>query len=250
MGPRAKLFLLYHEVRNGPSNYSYVMQSEQFQKHLEVFAILRNAGGHRLWPEVTFDDGHISNHDIAAPLLTSHNIAAYFFVTVGWIGTRQGHMGWTELCALKDAGHIIGAHGWSHTLLTQLRDRELERELLQSRQTLEDKLGTSVNVMSLPGGRKDSRVLAACSAAGYTNVFTSVPAPALLPLTPTVGRLNVLAGMHTGWLEQILDPATGILASMERKQRIKDVAKSLMGDRMYEKLWSIVNRREQEDPAI
>ena len=246
---RSRLFFLYHEIRSGSSDYSYVIQAEQFQQHLDLFASLRSAGDGKLQPEVTFDDGHVSNHDIAAPLLASHGITATCFITVGWTGTRSGYMGWNELRALHAAGHTIGAHGWSHTLLTHLNDADLQRELSQSRMTLEDKLGTQITAMSLPGGRQNARVLATCKAAGYTHIFTSVPRPEPAPLAAVVGRMNVLAEMRPEWLAQVLDPVTGILASMQRKQRIKDAAKSLLGDRLYERLWSVVNRREQEDPA-
>lgn len=246
---RAKLFFLYHEVRAVEASYSYVIQTEQFRRHLDLFASIRNSAGDVLWPEVTFDDGHISGHDIAAPLLAAHGIAARFFITVGWTGTRPGYMGWTELRALMDAGHTIGAHGWSHTLLTHLSGSELQRELTQARTVLEDKLGAPVTTMSLPGGRQNARVLVACEAAGYQHTFTSVPKPAPTPLAPVIGRLNVLGDMQTEWLARLLDPATRILASMERRQRIKDAAKSLLGDRLYERLWSAANRREQEDPA-
>ena len=246
---RATLFFLYHEVRSGNSNYSYVIESEHFQQHLDLFAFVRTTDDGKLKPEVTFDDGHVSNHDIAAPLLASHGIAATFFITVGWTATKPGYMGWNELRALKDAGHTIGAHGWSHTLLTHLNDSDLQRELSQSRLTLEDKLGTPIITMSLPGGRQNARVLAACRAAGYAHVFTSVPKPEPVPLVAVVGRMNVLAEMRPEWLAKVLDPATGILASMERKQRIKDVAKSFLGDHLYERLWAIVNRREKDAPA-
>ena len=246
---RARLFFLYHELRAGRSEYSYVVQAEQFRQHLALFASLRHSTKYLLWPEITFDDGHISNHDIAAPLLAPHGIAAHFFITAGWAGTRPGYMGWEQLRALANAGHIIGAHGWSHALLTRCSDEELQGELSRSRMALEDKLGAPVTTMSLPGGRQNARVLAACSAAGYLQVFTSMPSPAPFPLGRIVGRLNILASMQTEWLAQVLDPSTAILASMERKQRIKDMAKALLGDRLYEKLWSVVNRSEQEGPA-
>ena len=246
---RDGLFLLYHEVRNASSDYSYVVQTEQFRQHLDLFASIQSNSPHCLSPGITFDDGHISNHDVAAPLLAEYEFTAHFFITTGWTQTRPGYMGWTELQALHRAGHTIGSHGLSHSLLTRLNDTELQRELLQPRLMLEDKLGISVNTMSLPGGRQNSRILTACAAAGYAHVFTSVPKTAPMPLAATIGRLNILSSMQIEWLKQMLDPQTGILASMERKQRIKDAAKSLLGDRMYEKLWSVANRKEQEPPA-
>ncbi|HWB32290.1 MAG TPA: polysaccharide deacetylase family protein [Acidobacteriaceae bacterium] len=239
------LFLLYHELRDGDSRYTYAASSNLFRRHLELYTAAR-ADPALIWPEVTFDDGHISNHTIAAPLLAFYGIKAHFFITSGWTGIKPGYMGWAELRDLGQAGHVIGAHGWSHALLTHCNDRELEMELVQSRRTLEDKLGVPVTTMSLPGGRANARVFAACARAGYSRVFTSIP-HAEASLSPHPGRLNILGEMQPEWLEKLLDPGTGILASLERKQRIKDAAKSLLGDRLYEKLWAVVNRHEPED---
>ena len=112
-----------------------------------------------MWPEVTFDDGHISNFEFALPILQSRAIRAWFFITVGWTGRRPGYMGWNELRKLHQAGHVIGAHGWTHTLLTHCSARRLHSELVDARLTLEDKLGASVTSMSLPGGRYNRHVL-------------------------------------------------------------------------------------------
>ena len=246
---RSRLFLLYHELRNSESHYSYVTGAQLFSKQLDVYVESRNSGSSALWPEVTFDDGHISNHDLAAPVLAAHGLTAHFFITVGWTGIKPRYMGWPELRSLQEAGHGIGAHGWTHTLLTHCSDRELQMELTQSRQTLEDKLGTSITTMSLPGGRSNPRVLAACKGAGYTRVYNSIPRAESLPLGPTVGRLNVRGDMRPEWIVELLQPESGILSSLERRQRMKDAAKSLLGDRIYQRLWALVNRKEPEDDA-
>jgi peptidoglycan/xylan/chitin deacetylase (PgdA/CDA1 family) len=246
---RARLFLLYHELRAERSRYSYLTTAELFRKHLDLYAQARAQQSKLLWPEITFDDGHISNHDLAAPLLASRGMTGHFFITVGWTGAKSGYMGWNELRALHAAGHSIGGHGWSHKLLTHCTDREMETELVQSRKTLEDRLGAPVTTMSLPGGRANARVLAACATAGYLRVFTSVPSAVTAPDSFTAGRLNILGDMQPEWLAKVLDPETGTLASLERRQRTKDRMKSLLGDRLYEKIWALVNRREPEDSA-
>jgi len=247
--PQSRLLhLLYHVVRPDASRYSYVISAAMFQSHIDLYTRLRE-NPDLLWPEITFDDGHVSNHEIAAPILQSRGVTAQFFITVGWTGIKPGYMGWNELRALQQAGHRIGAHGWTHTLLTHCSDRELQTELTHSRQTLEDKLGTSVTTMSLPGGRYNARVLAACEAAGYTRVYTSIPRAEMLPLGPTVGRLNILGDMQPEWIAKLLEPGSSVLSSLERRQRMKDAAKSLLGDRLYERLWAMVNRKEPEDSA-
>ena len=80
-----------------------------------------------------------------------------------------------ELKELLARGHAVQAHGWSHKMLTQCSPAELYDELRRSKETLEDVLGASVDTMSLPHGRWNRQVLAACSQAGYKKVYTSDP---------------------------------------------------------------------------
>ena len=244
--PPGRLYLLYHELRPTRSNYSYVVETEEFEKHADLYLKLRNTEVSGLWPEITFDDGHISNFEFALPVLQSRAITARFFITVGWTGRRQGYMRWQELRALHQAGQHIGAHGWSHALLTHCSARELHSELVDARLTLEDKLGTSITTMSLPGGRYNRRVLTACQEAGYRQIFTSIPRAALEPAGPTVGRLNIRGDMSLEWITKLLQPGSDLLSGLERQYQMKAATKALLGDRLYEKIWALLNRKETD----
>ena len=237
---RKRLFLLYHEVRGGGSEYSYVTDAAMFERHAALFANLQR-GGDSLYPDLTFDDGHGSNLQVAAPILERHVLKAQFFITAGWTGKRPGFMGWADLRALL---HGMGAHGWSHKLLTHCADFELETELNRARLVLEDGLGVAVTTMSLPGGRADTRVLAACRRAGYAQVFTSEPKAEVLPLGETVGRFNIRGDMQPEWIGELLRPESGLLRRIERQHRLKSLAKSLLGDTLYAKLWALKNNKE------
>ena len=244
--PPDRLYLLYHELRPARSSYSYVVETGEFEKHVDLFLKLRDASGPWLWPEVTFDDGHISNFEFGLPVLQSRAIRAWFFITVGWTGRRQGYMGWQELRALQQAGQRIGAHGWSHALLTHCDTKGLHTELVDAKLTLEDKLGTSITTMSLPGGRYNRRILTACQEAGYTQIFTSIPRAEPDPAGPTVGRLNIRGDMSLEWITKLLQPGSNLLSGLERQYQMKAAAKSLLGDRLYEKVWALLNRKETD----
>lgn len=244
--PLRSLYLLYHELRPTLSEYSYVVQNAQFEEHLDLFASIRNSPQSELLPEITFDDGHISNFEYASPLLQARGIQAHFFITVGWTGHKPGYMDWPELRSLQQAGHRIGAHGWSHTLLTHCSSNDLQIELVDARQILEDKLGVAITTMSLPGGRFNPRVLAACQEAGYALIYTSIPKTESLPAGPTVGRLNVRGSMQSNWISSLFEPRSASLAGLEREYRMKAAAKNLLGDRLYAKLWSLLNRAEPD----
>lgn len=241
------LHLLYHQLCPAVSDYTYAMECAEFERHCALFADRdrQSAGG--VHAKVTFDDGHRSNYEFALPALERHGLTAHFFITTGWIG-RAGYMDWGEIRALDAANHLIGAHGWTHTLLTHCTSTQLRQELLEARLCLEDGLGHAVTTMSLPGGRANRRVLEACWSAGYTEVFTSVPRieSSVRPPNSTVGRLNLRSGTRTEWLEQLLEPESKLLGRLQRQERIKHTARLLLGDRIYAKLWAIVNHEDRQ----
>ena len=246
--PERALHLLYHELQPTPSHYSYVVETGSFERHLDLYLAIRRAGHGNLFPELTFDDGHISNLKQALPCLQSREMTARFFITAGWTGNKPGYMGWNELRKLHEAGQPIGAHGLTHTLLTHCNEARLRAELVDARSMLEDGLGASITTMSLPGGRSNRRVLEACREAGYERIYTSVPRAEALPLGPMVGRLNIRGDMSLEWIAQVLQPESGVLRKLGRMDEVKSVAKKVMGDRLYERVWALVNKKDA-DPA-
>ncbi len=247
--PRPCLHLLYHELRPEKSNYSYSLECEQFEGQVDLFARLQEAQNPGSWPEITFDDGHISNYAYALPILQTRGIRGRFFITVGWTGRRAGYMNWDELRCLHKAGHPIGSHGWTHTLLTHCTSKELQLELNGARETLEDALGAPVTTMSLPGGRFNRQVLEACREAGYIKVYTSIPRLEPMPPGPVVGRLNIRGDCSLTWVESLLTPGSRVLANLQRQERLKSAARAALGDRIYAKIWAILNGQEAESRA-
>jgi len=245
-----RLFFLYHELRTEPSHYSYVIERSAFEQHLDLFLNARTLGDNTLYPEITFDDGHVSSVEIALPALADRNLTATFFLTVGWTASRPGYMNWDQVRTLHAAGQHIGAHGWSHTLLTHCDEAALHTELETARLTLEDKLGAAITTMSLPGGRFNPRVLNACKAAGYNHVYTSNPHPEPADLPFLIGRLNLRSNTTLESLSRLLDSRSGALASLERHNKWKSALKKTLGDRIYARLWAAMNRQEPEtEPA-
>ncbi len=245
----ARLFLLYHELRSEPTPYSYVMDASRFEQQVELFAQRHRRPTPGPLPEITFDDGHRSDHELALPILDRHGVKARFFITAGWTGTRTRYMDWPQIGELHRAGHTIGAHGWSHRLLTQCSPADLRTELDTSRKLLEDRLGAPIHTLSLPGGRRNRRVLDACHAAGYTQVYTSNPRLEPDPAAPVLGRLNLRGDTTLDWLSSLLAPESPRLRSIVRQDRLKQAGKSLLGDTLYARLWRIVNRADATTDA-
>jgi peptidoglycan/xylan/chitin deacetylase (PgdA/CDA1 family) len=146
----------------------YWMSSEQFGSVLSQVAAAPDPSGF----VITFDDGNLSDHDIALPALTKLGLRAHFFVLTGRIG-QPGALDVEHIRALRDAGMTIGSHGIDHVAWPTLDDPALKRELHESRARLEDICGHQVTQAGIPFGRYDARVLKALRAADYATAWSS-----------------------------------------------------------------------------
>lgn len=121
---------------------------------------------------LTFDDGEMNNFTNAFPVLCRKGFKAYFFVIGNRIG-KDGYMGWDELRQMHEAGMVIGSHGLSHEILTNLKPTQIEQELLAPKKYIGRNLGIEVTTMSIPRGFCDNDVVSQAHALGYMKVFIS-----------------------------------------------------------------------------
>jgi peptidoglycan/xylan/chitin deacetylase (PgdA/CDA1 family) len=80
-------------------------------------------------------------------------------------------MNWDALLEHADRGVAIGSHGVSHAHLTNLSGDELRRELSESKEEIEDRLGKPCDDFAYPYGEHDARVRAAARTAGYGRAY-------------------------------------------------------------------------------
>ena len=111
---------------------------------------------------------------------------------------------------------VIGSHGSTHRILTQLNDAELYAELKNSKDALEQHLGISVDDLSIPRGFYDQRVLQVAGAVGYKNIFTSEESPQQVNC---YGRIAV----KSNWTEERLLQA--LVGKVPASEKIFDLAK-------------------------
>lgn len=198
-------------------------------------------------PRITFDDGHISQFANAVPILNRFGEQATFFITAGWTGKRLGYMNWNHLRELRACGYEVQSHGWSHTLLTQCSPPQLKHELVRSKNELQDRLGASVDAISMPGGRWSPQVLRACAAAGYMRIFVSNPWNVDLSPNgvPVIGRWMVTRNMSAENIVALLEAKGFIVEFLRVRYWLKEFAKSLIGDRLYQTLWHTISNKNQ-----
>jgi peptidoglycan/xylan/chitin deacetylase (PgdA/CDA1 family) len=80
-------------------------------------------------------------------------------------------MTWDELRTHVERGIDVGSHGVTHAHLTRLTDAEVRRELVESKQEIEDELRRPCRDLAYPYGEHDERVRAAARAAGYERAY-------------------------------------------------------------------------------
>ena len=190
--------LTYHSVSDDNRSFTTV----PYQIFVEQLMQLRNCGyqftsltsvcnaisGHENLPKktvaVTFDDAYEDFYQAVFPLLVSMDIPATVFVPTAFVGktkqTSDGYrmqtMNWDQLREVTSSQLItIGSHTVSHTSLRNLSDKELKKELEDSRTELESNLGIVCDMFAYPKGKHDSRAIAAVSQV-YLYSFSTEPA--------------------------------------------------------------------------
>jgi peptidoglycan/xylan/chitin deacetylase (PgdA/CDA1 family) len=142
---------------------------------------------------ITFDDAYLSELTLAKPLLDAVGYPATVYAPTAyldtperplkWDGIEQWHggeherellpMSWDQLGELAEAGWEIGSHTRTHPHLDRVEDdTELRDELVESKATVEQRLGRDCTTLAYPYGEYDERVIAAAGAAGYAAAGT------------------------------------------------------------------------------
>jgi peptidoglycan/xylan/chitin deacetylase (PgdA/CDA1 family) len=121
---------------------------------------------------ITFDDGELNNFKIALPILQKYGFPAYFFIIATRVG-KNGYMDWKQIRELHDAGMVVGSHGLSHQILTDLIDSQIEEELHASKRTIELNTEIHVNTISIPRGFCNDALIQKAYETGYKTVFIS-----------------------------------------------------------------------------
>ncbi len=188
--------LMFHSV-SAPEEIrlrSHIISPEKFRRFIERMKTTgyesagltewneRAAAGRRVI--LTFDDAYKDFLQNAFPVLDRLGFKAIVFVVVDRIGKtndwdeargfpKRHLLSAAEIRELHRCGIQFGSHTLTHAWLTNLPDRELDREVRDSRSKLEDLLGAEVSCFAYPWGIADMRVRAAVARAGYKAAVTA-----------------------------------------------------------------------------
>lgn len=110
----------------------------------------------RNYAVITFDDGFRDFYTQAFPILQEHVFTATVFLPTEFIDntglklTGKAHLSWNEVRELKSYGINFGSHTVTHPQLKLLKREDVEHEIRYSKETIEDKLGESIDSFSYP----------------------------------------------------------------------------------------------------
>lgn len=180
---------------------------EQFEELLDAAVGIDNV-------HLTFDEGNISDVEIALPRLLERRLKAEFFLVAGEIGAR-GRIDQSGVRELVAAGMSVGSHGWSHRDLRRLDDKHLSQELRDASEYLSELARRPVQRVALPFGSYDRRVLDRLRKAGATRVYTDDggSARAFTWLQP---RTSLPHDLDRRWIDDTFAGAPGLYRQATR----------------------------------
>jgi len=192
--------LMYHGFTEEAEGGSFTMPIALFERQMEYLAkagftsvtpddLAAASKGERPLPEkavmITFDDWDPSHYELAVPVLDRLGLIGVFFVITNLVDEAQT----ARLREIAARGHVIGSHTVNHFRLTNkvclgsssvcchdyspCSDEEIKRELAESRQTLEQTLGTPVTALAWPWNYYNKRSVEIAREAGYRTVFAA-----------------------------------------------------------------------------
>jgi peptidoglycan/xylan/chitin deacetylase (PgdA/CDA1 family) len=251
--------LMYHALEDSvlsrasmdPAGRLYLLHADVFRDHMARLkddgfrgVLLKDLSSKKCLPQkplvITFDDGHVSDYEIALPILDSFSFRAEFFITTRWIG-GPGYLDASQIRALAAAGMGIGAHGATHTFLDDLSPAAAKTEMVESRESLEAILGAPINALSFPGGRRPNERL--ISESGYAWGCDSRPGFFFGDSTLRVPRFAIRRDTNMAQLAGIIHGENRYVWSLILAAFIRGCAKRLLGNRNYAWLHRIAAKR-------
>lgn len=138
---------------------------------------------------VTFDDGFENFFSNAFSLVLRYNFRVSLFVSTDFINgnisfdhlfsgkTKLNPLTWAQLKEISDSGIEIGSHTITHPNLATLNDKELYRQIADSKKIIEERIGREVKCFAYPYGAKrtfNRRTIQIVRESGYKEAYTNI----------------------------------------------------------------------------
>ena len=183
---------------------------------------------------LTFDDGNLSDYEIAYPILSERGVGAIFFLIVEKIG-KKGYLTWSQIEEMSRNGMTFGSHSMTHKSMISLSKKDVLKEFCQSKGILEDKTGDPITSFSFPFGDNSRELNQVCFEAGYTLAFTSRHGFASKN-SSVIPRNSINSNMNWPDIISVLEPKLGMRLQWVFEDRVKSLVKNVVGRDRYTQL--------------
>ncbi|MFH1282074.1 MAG: polysaccharide deacetylase family protein [bacterium] len=173
--------LMYHKIGVPPENSKLKklwVTSENFRKQMSylkkhkyevvAFKTLQSKieNSEKINPKtviITFDDGYKNNMELGLPILKEFNFPSVIFLVVNAIGndnfwhdpeteSRISMLNEDDISKISPAEVEFGAHTLNHKNLEKLQLDQVEKEIIESKEVLENKLKIEISAFAYPYG--------------------------------------------------------------------------------------------------
>jgi peptidoglycan/xylan/chitin deacetylase (PgdA/CDA1 family) len=187
--------LMYHMISEPQTKAEirYACAPKQFEKHIQMllsegFMPISIQAVENYYTQhipirdksflITLDDGFEDNYTNAFPILQRYNTPAVIYLATGLLGktnqwmrtptfSERKMLSWRQIQEMANQGIHFGSHTVSHPKLTELDDASVNKELVQSKQIIEDQLGLECMHFAYPYGLLTEKTRELVQQAGF-----------------------------------------------------------------------------------
>ena len=140
---------------------------------------------------LSFDDGYADNFDYAFPILKDFNLPAIIFLATRFINQDKfddyyqnarfypglRFLNWKQIDLMLSHGISFGSHTHSHIDLDNASSEEIEKEIITSKEIIEEKIGKAVHFFAYPFGQLNninSKAVGILNKFGFKFAFSSI----------------------------------------------------------------------------
>jgi peptidoglycan/xylan/chitin deacetylase (PgdA/CDA1 family) len=245
------LILTYHKLydQNDYNFENYTINVNTFQRHVEYInsLTLRSLTVENISETkdensiiITFDDGNISDYEIAFPLLSKYALNGTFFLIANRVG-KLNYLSWKNVREMHDYGMSIQSHGLDHRIMADLSEKELRDELLMSKNIIEDNISAPVDFFSVPGGFDSYRVFKMAEKIGYKGACTSFPGYNrnydIVQRFKIMKRFMITRKTSFEHFKEMVNFGTRLEFNYKCMHLFKRIMMKVIGRRRYQMLW-------------
>jgi peptidoglycan/xylan/chitin deacetylase (PgdA/CDA1 family) len=130
---------------------------------------------------------------------------------------------------MADEGFTIGSHGVSHKSLLQLNKEDCIVELTKSMQTIEQNINQKIDIISLPFGMYNNKLMSKLKAVGYNTALTTRVKINTSSRTFLLHRINIKGNTSIKEFEQIISSKSGLPNKKKIISNISFLVNKLLG---------------------